>query len=148
MNKATQIWNRALDDYGLERSSLGDNALAAMLLAHGLAMNGGVLHAVEVMDEAQLAAAKTGYRFFGLEPVADLLSRAKDALGCETGDSLERERCAVGDIDVVLLEEDDYLSVLEPQMDSEYARYIPDDSALFERFERQLAANPDDFTGL
>ena len=48
MNKATQIWNRALADYGLAGPALGDRALAAMLLAHGLVMNGGVLHAVEI----------------------------------------------------------------------------------------------------
>ncbi len=102
----------------------------------------------ELMDEAQLAAAKAGYRFFGVELVSDLFSRTKDALDRGTAAPVELERRAVGDIEVVVLEEDDHLGDLEPQLDSEYARYIPDDSALFERFERHVAANPGDFASL
>jgi hypothetical protein len=92
MNKATTIWNRALTDYRGPSPAAGDDALAAMLHAHGLVMNGGVLHAVEVMSEAQLAAAKSGYRFLGLDPVADLLARAKRLLDKGTAEPAELER--------------------------------------------------------
>ena len=126
---------------------MGDHALAAMLLAHGHVMNGGVLHAVELMDEAQLAAAKAGYRFFGVELVSDLFC-ARRTPWMRNCCPRELERRAVGDIEVVVLEEDDHLGDLEPQLDSEYSHYIPDDSALFERFERHVAANPGDFASL
>ncbi len=125
MDKATQIWNRACDDWQLRNPAVGDHALAAMLLAHGHVMNGGVLHAVELMDEAQLAAAKAGYRFFGVELVSDLFSRTKDALDRGTAAPVELERRAVGDIEVVVLEEDDHLGDLEPQLDSEYRATSP-----------------------
>ncbi len=111
-------------------------------------MNGGVLNAAEIMDESRLVAAISGYRFFGFDSVADLFSRANDTLDQGTADAVELERDAVSDIEVVLLEEDNCLGVLERQLDSEYARHIPDDSALFERFERHLTANPGDFASL
>jgi hypothetical protein len=148
MNKTTQVWNRALDDYGLASSASGDHALAAMLLAHGLVMSGGVLDAVEIMDESQLAAAISGYRFFGFDQVAALLLRTKEILDAGTDDPKEMERFAVGPVEIVLLETDEHLGDLEPQLDLEYQGYIPDDSALFERFERHLAAHPGDFAGL
>jgi hypothetical protein len=119
-----------------------------MLLAHGLVMNGGVLDAVEIMNESQLAAAMSGYRFFGFDQVAALLLRTKEILVAGTADPTELGRSAIDAVEVVLLEEDGHLSELEPQLDLEYQGYIPDDSALFERFERHLAANPGDFACL
>ena len=45
------IWNRAWKGVGPNACS-GDRALAALLKAHGLAMNGGVLHAVECLKSS------------------------------------------------------------------------------------------------
>ena len=78
LTTADIIWNRAClqDVAGLE---VGDRALAAMILAHGLVMNGGVLHAVEALDADQLAAAKEGFRYFGLARVEAFLAEATSA---------------------------------------------------------------------
>jgi hypothetical protein len=148
MSKATQVWNRACADNGLANPTAGDHALAAMLLAHGLVMNGGVLDAVEIMDERQLAAAIAGYRFFGFDQVADLLSQTKEFLKAGTADPNELERFTINGVEVVLLEEDNHLGDLEPQLDLDYHGHIPDDSSLFKRFERHLATNPGDFACL
>jgi hypothetical protein len=116
-----------------------------MLIVHGWVMNSGVLDAVENLDNSQIEAAKSGYQVFGLQPIADLLSRAKAAVDKGVAEPVEVERRTVGDIEVIVYSEEDGLGELEPQLDQEYARWVPDDSALFERFERYLLANPGDF---
>ena len=145
MAKADQIWNRACNDWRLRNSAAGDRALAGMLLAHGLIMNGGVLDAVENMNDAQLAAAVSGYKVFGLGPVADLLSRTKKLFDKKRAAPEELKRINAGDVVITILFEDNQLGDLERQLDAEYAKYVPDDSALFGRFERHLAASPNDF---
>ena len=60
------IWNRASEGGGANPQA-GDLALAALLRAHGLTMNGGVLHAVERLQPSELQDAASGYRFFGLD---------------------------------------------------------------------------------
>jgi hypothetical protein len=129
---AVAVWNRALDAYrGCENLGRGDRALAALLLAHGQVMNGGVFHTIETMQRDDLAdffrkdaldKAVAGYEFFGLGAVGGLLARAKDLLlkGADIG-------------------------ALEASIDSEYERIIPDDSFLFSAFERYFVDNPSDF---
>lgn len=104
MKAADLIWNRACEGGGLNPCN-GDRALAALLKAHGHAMNGGVLHAVECLGALELADAESGFRFFGLGAVADLLTRARKVL--EAAQDLES---------------------YEAQLDHEYATLIPDDS--------------------
>jgi hypothetical protein len=87
LTEADMIWNRACGEDPL-RSLPGDRALADLLRAHGLVMNGGVLHAVEILTPTELSDAESGYRFYGLDGVASLLSRARKLF--ETGDDLER----------------------------------------------------------
>jgi hypothetical protein len=41
-------------------------------------MNGGVLHAVEVVSEAELQSSCAGFRFFGFAEVAELLEAASN----------------------------------------------------------------------
>ena len=60
------IWNRACGQDRL-RSLPGDRAFADLLLAHGLVVNGGVLHAVECLTAAELSDAESGYQFYGLD---------------------------------------------------------------------------------
>ena len=121
MTDADQIWNRALDR-DVPALAAGDRALSSLLRAHGLAMNGGVLHAVELLSSEELARARDGYAFFGLSNIADLFLRA-----------------------LVALEEGRDLGALESRFDQEYEGYIPDDSALFSRFESHFRSNPGDF---
>jgi hypothetical protein len=88
-------------------------------------MNGGVLHAVECLTASELCDAEAGYRFYGLDAVASLLSRAEMIL--ETGDDLE---------------------VYEKQLDGQYSDIIPSDSWLVERFEKHLGLNPSEYAPL
>lgn len=121
MKETDLIWNRACEGGGLS-SRKGDWALTALLKAHGLTMNGGVLHAVECLDAIELADAKSGYCFFGLDSVADLMTRAR--LIFEAGQSLE---------------------LYEAKLDQEYAVLVPDDSALCARFEERYKIKSSDF---
>jgi hypothetical protein len=122
MTHADLVWNRATLEKGGSHPRAGDRALAALLRAHNLAMNGGILHAVELLDESELDAARSGYQYFGFDSVAGLLSRAKDIFDANVD-----------------------LGSFERPLDSEYDRYIPSDSSLAQRFERLLHQNPDDF---
>jgi hypothetical protein len=82
MGKLTEgdmIWNRACGE-GPLRALPGDRALAELLHAHGLAMNGGVLHAIECMTTKELSDAEAGYRYYGLDDVASFLSRGRAIL--------------------------------------------------------------------
>jgi Domain of unknown function (DUF4375) len=115
---ADRIWNRAcLEDVSDLRE--GDRLLAAMLLAHGLVMNGGVLHAVESLDEDQLVAAKEGFRYLGLPDVASLLVEAR-AIFPAGKESEEHEF----------------------EFNKRYYALIPDDSTLTALFEAVLLAKP------
>jgi hypothetical protein len=124
LTKADMIWNRACGGHTL-RALPGDRALADLLRAHGLAMNGGVLHAVECLTPSQIAAAQSGYRFFGLEALAALLGRARRIL--EAGKALEHH---------------------ERQLDRQYAELVPSDSSLMECFKARLASEPAAFAEL
>jgi hypothetical protein len=121
---ADMIWNRACGEDPL-RAFPGDRALADLLCAHGLVMNGGVLHAIECMTADELSDAEAGYRFFGLDGVASLLSRARPIF--EAGDDLGSH---------------------EQQLDGEYAHMIPSDSLLVDRFKARLKSSLSDFAPL
>jgi hypothetical protein len=124
LTEADKIWNRACGGAPL-RALPGDRALADLLHAHGLAMNGGVLHAVECMTAEEVSHAEAGYRFFGLDGIASLLSRSRRIFGA--GGNLESH---------------------EQELDSEYAHMIPSDSSLVDRFEERLKSSPSDFAPL
>ncbi|HPF39016.1 MAG TPA: hypothetical protein P5081_17065 [Phycisphaerae bacterium] len=124
LTEADLIWNRACGDDKL-RDLPGDRALADLLIAHGLAMNGGVLHAVECMTAEQLSDADSGYRYFGLDGIASLLTRAQRIL--ELGEDLEAR---------------------EDQLDAEYVELIPTDTELGQRFEARFKTHRSDFAPL
>ena len=124
VTESDMIWNRACGADSL-RALPGDRGLADLLYAHGLVMNGGVLHAVECLTVEELADAEAGYRLIELEGIASLLSGAKRIF--EVGDDLANH---------------------ERQLDEEYTRIIPSDSALVERFEQRVKSNPSDFAPL
>ena len=72
----TAVWNRAAMESGGLSPREGDVALSALLIVHGLVMNGGVFHAVEAVKEDELRAACAGFRYFGFDDVAELLEAA------------------------------------------------------------------------
>ena len=124
MTPAALIWNRACEGGG-QNPCNGYHALAALLKVHGLCMNRGVLHAVECLSASELADAESGYRFFSLGGVADLLSRAQK-----------------------IWEANKDLESYEPQLDHDYAALIPEDSSLYARFEDLHRTRPSEFARL
>jgi hypothetical protein len=117
------IWNRAAMRDRHHALRAGDVALAALLFAHGHIMNGGVLHAVEMLDPEELAEAIKGYEFFGFLRVHEILMRASKLLADASAD----------------------LESAESVFDSEYHAIIEDDSTIGSAFERHLATNSQDF---
>lgn len=124
LTESDMIWNRACGEDPL-RTLPGDRALADLLYAHGLAMNGGVLHAVECLTAEELSDAQAGYRFYGFDDVASLLSRARS-----------------------VFEAADDLGSHEQRLDGEYIHFVPSDRFLDEHFQIRLKANPSDFAPL
>ena len=84
-----------------------------------MVMNGGVMHAVEVLSHEEFAGAVSGYRYFSLEEAATVLERA--AVNIELG---------------------------EDGFDRQYAETIWEDSVIVKRFEQKLAASPMAFSPL
>ena len=124
MTPADEIWNRACQGGGATPRA-GDLALSALLLFHGLAMNGGVLHAVDCLSSAQLTDSQAGYRFFGFPSTAELLEKAHH------GSTDEHD-----------------LDGIEAALDQEYWSHIPDDSTLVARFEAHYKLNLQDYCPL
>ena len=93
--------------------------MSDLLLAHGMVMNGGVGHALEALSSDELAAAATGYRFFGLDAVASLLEYSLNA----TEDEVD-------------------------QADAVYGRHIPSDQTLVDRFEALYSPTPQAFVSI
>jgi len=75
-SEETTIWNRACMKSGGTSPREGDAALASLLSLHSLAMNGGLVHSLEVLGPARCAAAVEGFRYFGLAEMAALIERA------------------------------------------------------------------------
>jgi hypothetical protein len=73
------IWNRAVLEAGGPSPGRGDTALAGLMRFHGLAMNGGIVHALEVLSPAEFDAAITGFGYFDLAEVASVLGATRFA---------------------------------------------------------------------
>lgn len=123
------VWNRAAMDAGGQSPLEGDLALAGLLLFHNLAMNGGVLHAIECLGADELEQAVGGFRFFALDEPASFLSevsarwQASDH-GPEVADQMEGE------------------------FDQLYGALVPDDETVFAAFSERFEANPSAFAPL
>jgi hypothetical protein len=116
-NEEMEVWNRAAMKKGGPTPRAGDAALSALLLAHGMVMNGGVFHAVaDALNPEEMAAACEGFRFFGFDEVAELLEVATRTK---------------------------WTSESEEVFNARYGRSIPSDSVLGERFERHFAEHRD-----
>jgi hypothetical protein len=95
------IWNRAC----LQpiRTHLGDRMLSDLLQAHGMVMNGGVLHAAECLSDSELQDALIAFSFYGLEPAAEILSQAKEVTHSDEDPELYEERLDAAYSKVILM---------------------------------------------
>jgi hypothetical protein len=118
MSEDIIVWNRAALEAGGPSPRKGDVALSAMLLIHGLIMNGGVFHAIESVGPAELRAANTGYRFFGLSEIAELLEECSKTVPDEE---------------------------LEASADNAYWTSVPTDHTLREAFARHFSTHRQDY---
>jgi hypothetical protein len=127
MQPEDEIWTGACAEAGRPKSltAPGDRALADMILAHSLAMNGGVVHAVESLTTEERAAAVEGYRYFGLDAAARVL------------EDIARR------FDGVL--DDDEAERLEVEADERYASVVADDEVLANAFVEQYRREPTAF---
>ncbi|NLE96811.1 MAG: DUF4375 domain-containing protein [Propionibacterium sp.] len=119
MSDPDTIWNRAAEGTGGEE---GDDALAALLVLHGMVMNGGLVNAIEVAEEEELHAAVEGYRFFGLDDAADLIVETQSAL-----------------------DNDADPEILETMKDGEFYDLVPDDETVYDAFAAKLRDEPSAF---
>ena len=124
LSDADRVWNRAASQGGGEFARAGDEALTALLRFHGLAMNGGVHHALEVLDDADLEAAIRGYEYFGMAKVAAFLSLTDTPPLAEWTDESE---------------------VLANRY---YMQMVPDDECLARRFEVSFDRCPKEYSPL
>ena len=115
-SRQDEIWNRACLDAGGSSPAVGDQALASLLVAHGLAMNGGVVHAMECLSQSELAAAIAGFNYFGI-----------------TGASL------------VFEQQPDDSEATEERLDQMYWAAVPDEEALVHAFRVRLMSTPEAF---
>lgn len=128
MDQPHEIWNRACAEAGSPKTLTepGDRALADMLLVHSLAMNGGVLDAVECLTADELAAGLRGYQYFGFEATGTVLE-----------DAATRRNGAPDD--------EGYLFSLDAEADRRYAIVVGDDAVLVRAFEAQYRREPNAF---
>ena len=101
----------------------GDRALASLLLLHGLAMNGGIHHAIECLTPEELSSATDGFSYFGLDEMAEWLGNVPN-------DPLLKE----------------WTEDTETPAIFRYAEYIPDDAYLAARFEAVYRERPSEFS--
>ena len=127
MDQADEIWNRATVGGG-DAPREGDVALAASLAFHGLAMNGGVLHAFAVLSAGELGRARDGFTWLAMPEVAQFMEDTAQLIA-ETD-----------------WNDDHAGDALEASADDSYDRILPSDQALEEAFRRRLAERPEAFT--
>lgn len=121
---ADRVWNRAALENGGVAPREGDEALANLLLFHGLVCNGGVHHALECCDETKTQSAVRGFEYFGLTEVASLLNRRRRGLLAKWTGRAERKANA------------------------RYNRLLPHDDVIEMRFKERLRASPEAFAPL
>ena len=116
LSRQSEIWNRACLESGGSSPADGDKALASLLLAHGFAINGGVVHALECLSQSELAAAVAGFNYFGLAGAAHVFQQLPD-------DTVETEE----------------------RLNRLYWAAVPNDETLAHAFRVKLLASPEAF---
>lgn len=124
LTNTDKIWNHACQGGG-ESPLPGDTALAGLLLFHGPAMNGGVLHAIECLSPEQLVSAQEGYKYFGYGGVADLIGAGEEAT--RQGNAVEP---------------------LQAAFDRRYSALVPNDEVLVKSFEQHYKQYPLEYSPL
>lgn len=127
MKPSDEVWNRATMAGGGLDPGEGDLAIAAVLAVHNLAMNGGLLDAVERLSHQQLAAADAGFRWLRLEAAAGVVA------------TVRRE------IEAGALDDEGRADELEVSADDDYALAIPSDQTIVDAFEARFAEVPTAF---
>jgi hypothetical protein len=127
MDDADRIWNRATHGGG-DRPREGDAALSAALAFHGLAMNGGVLHAFEVLGPEELGRARDGFAWLELSDVAQFLEETAQLIAATNWDDEEA------------------IDALEAGADDRYEVVLPNDQALEDAFRRRFATRREAFS--
>lgn len=124
-----RIWNRAcLLDQAFDAKE-GDLALIHLMKAHGVIMNGGVLHLVERSSELDIEEISAAYCYFKLQMAKDIIVEANELLkGSMISESNEE--------------------YFEEKFDSAYATIIPTDEALFNAVQKYYAHNPTKFASV
>ncbi|GAB3202799.1 hypothetical protein GCM10027261_42350 [Geodermatophilus arenarius] len=124
---ADAVWNRACDPDGPSPHP-GDAALAAVLLCHGMAVNGGLLHAVQGLEPDQVERAVAGFRLFGLDAAAEAVA------------DVARQATGLGEDDL------DAAERLEVEADRRYAAALPEwDETVEQAFREHLRRSPGDY---
>ncbi|GID30951.1 hypothetical protein C8E87_6980 [Paractinoplanes brasiliensis] len=100
---------------------IGDRHLGALLLVHGMVMNGGPNHAADSCDPAQIAAAASACRYLGLDDLGSLIRE----LPAASSDSDDEDA--------------------ENRLSDAYHQLVPGDSTLSGAFEARYASTPEDF---
>jgi hypothetical protein len=100
---------------------VGDRHLGALLLVHGVVMNGGPNHAADSCDPAEIAAAAAACRYFGMDALGSLIQE----LPAASSDSDDEDA--------------------EGRLSNAYSQLVPDDSALSGAFEARYTKAPEDF---
>lgn len=93
--------------------------LSGLLQAHGLAMNGGVLHAAECLSDSEMQDALDGYSYLGLESAAEIFARGKK-----------------------LLQSNQDPEPYEMALDEDYQKLVFDDEFIFSTFKKHFLSNP------
>ncbi len=121
LSPAGPVWNRAVLEAGGSAPRSGDTALAGLMRFHGLAMNGGIDHALDVLSATAVDAAIAGFRYFDLPEVASVLAATRFARRSES--QLEK-------------------------LQQRYATLVPNDAALVAAFEKRYKDSPEEFAPL
>ncbi len=114
-----EIWNRAALEAGGIAPGEGDSALADLLVVHGMIMNGGIDHALNVVSEEDYYNGMLGYRYFNFSNVVNLLEKARNVPESE----LEN-------------------------IDEDYENIVTDDDVLVRAFKSKINLSPNDFSPL
>jgi hypothetical protein len=125
MTVTDNIWNRAAIERGGSSPRTGDVALAALLRLHSQAMSSGLLHAVtDGLSPEEIEAALAGYRYFGLDDVAQIVESVASQ---------------------AQIASDDELDTLEGEADFRYGEAVPQDAFLVGAFEARATQTPEEF---
>ena len=122
-NSNAVVWDRACVGDPNRFELPGDRALASMLRMHGLIMNGGLHHALDVLTDEELAAALAGFKYFEIEAVLEIIEKV-------LADPSLRE----------------WSDINERTVNELYFSVSADDELLVEAFDKRYAISPDDFT--